>query len=104
MKRHDQEQMLSLYDQWQTSGKSKTNFAISHGIRPTTFYYWTRKFEQAESGSASGFRRISIEEASFATGNPIAAIHYPSGTCLELYAPVQDMSSSGIELIKKLLE
>lgn len=40
--------MLDLYNQWQTSGKNKTDFAVSHDIRPTTFYYWTRKSEKAE--------------------------------------------------------
>ncbi|MEM9391121.1 MAG: hypothetical protein AAGA02_11640 [Bacteroidota bacterium] len=48
MKRHDHEQMLILYQQWQASGKSKTEFAAVHGVRPTTFYYWAREFEQAE--------------------------------------------------------
>jgi len=103
MKRHDQEQMLSLYDQWQASGKSKIDFAINHGIRPTTFYYWARKFERAGSGLAPGFRRISIEETSFTTGELMASIHYPSGIRVDLYTSIQGcMGSSSIELLKKL--
>ena len=103
MKKHDHEQMLSLYDQWQASGKSKTDFAVSHGIRPTTFYYWTRKFEQAES--ASGFGRISIEETSLNNqGELMAAIQYPSGTRLELYSSFQHLNNSYVQLLKTLTE
>lgn len=112
MKRHDQDQMLRLYDQWQASGESKTNFAVSQGIRPTTFYYWTRKFEQAHlsdghgeprSPGRSGFHRISIEGAP--SNNPrelMAAIQYPSGTRLELYSSFQNVDSSYVELLKTL--
>lgn len=105
MKKHDHEQMLSLYDQWQASGKSKTDFAVSHGIRPTTFYYWTRKFEQAKTDSASGFRRISIEETPRNNqGELMAAIQYPSGTRLELYSSFQDLNNSYVQLLKTLTE
>lgn len=103
MKRHDHEQMLSLYDQWQASGESKTEFAVNHGIRPTTFYYWARKFEQ--SGSGSGFRRISLDEAfPEHRDEPLATIHYPTGVRLELYTSIRGgMSSPEIELLKKLI-
>lgn len=104
MKRHDHGQMLNLYEEWQASGESKTNFAVSHHIRPTTFYYWARKFEQVRSEPASGFRRISIEET-FAEhrDEPMAAIHYPSGVRLELYPSLRGCMSSEIELLKKLI-
>lgn len=110
MKRHDQEQMLSLYDQWQASGKSKTDFAVSHGIRPTTFYYWTRKFEKAElsdrqTGSVSGFHHLSIEGPSYRNqGELMAAIQYPSGIRLELYSSFQNISSSYAQLLKSLTD
>lgn len=114
MKRHDHEQMLSLYDQWQASGESKTDFSVRRGIRPTTFYYWTRKFEQArlsegQAGSppvgGSGFRHLSIEETPGNNqGELMAAIHYPSGTRLELYSSFQNLSSSYVGLLKTLTE
>jgi antitoxin component YwqK of YwqJK toxin-antitoxin module len=105
MKKHNHEQMLGLYEQWQASGKSKTEFAISQGIRPTTFYYWTRKFEQVGSGSASGFHRISIEEPSYKNqGELMAAIQYPSGIRLELYSSFQNLNNSYVQLLKTLTE
>jgi hypothetical protein len=105
MKKHNYEQMLSLYSQWQASGKSKTEFAISQGIRPTTFYYWTRKFEQVEPDSASGFHRISIEEPSYKNQEELmAAIQYPSGIRLELYSSFQNLSGSYVQLLKTLTE
>lgn len=113
MKRHDQEQMLCLYGQWQASGKSKTNFVISHGIRPTTFYYWARKFEQAHLSSGqvesppaeSGFHQLSIEGTRDNNqGELMAAIQYPSGTRLELYSSFRDLSSSYAQLLKTLTE
>lgn len=104
MKKHDHEQMLSLYSDWQASGKSKTDFAVSQGIRPTTFYYWTRKFEKEESGSASGFHRISTEDLSCGKeGELMAAIQYPSGIRLELYSSFH-LSDSYLQLLKRLTE
>lgn len=105
MKRQDQEQMLDLYEQWQSSGESKADFAVNHGIRPTTFYYWSRKFEQASLGTGSGFRRICIEEtAGNHEGELMAAIQYPSGTRLELYSSFQHLNSSYVELLKSLTD
>lgn len=107
MKRHNHEQMLRLYTEWQTSGESKTDFALSHHIRPTTFYYWTRKFEQVGSLSTggSGFRPISIEETPNHNQEELmAAIQYPSGIRLELYSSFQHLSSSYVGLLKKLTE
>ena len=105
MKRHDHEQMLSLYQQWQASGKSKTEFAEVHGIRPTTFYYWTRKFAQAESASSPGFQPITIAGPLYKNpGELMAAVQYPSGVRLELYSSFQDVSSSYAQLLKTLVE
>lgn len=111
MKRNDHEQMLRLYEQWQASGESKIDFAVRHGIRRTTFYYWARKFEQAhlsdgqaEPASASGFRRISIETPNNSQGEVMAAIQYPSGIRLELYSSFQNLSSSYVQLLKTLTE
>lgn len=109
-KRHDHEQMLCLYEQWQVSQESKTKFALRQGIRPSTFYYWTRKFEQSQlpgnkEESISGFHHISIEEPDFKNqGELMAAIQYPSGTRLELYSSFQNLSSSYVELLKTLTQ
>lgn len=103
--------MLSLYEQWQASGESKAHFAVSCGIRPSTFYYWARKFEQAniavgQTGRpASGFHHISIEGSSHNNqGELIAAIDYPSGIRLKLYSSFQVLSNSYVQLLKTLTE
>lgn len=95
MKRHDHQQMRSLYEQWQASGESKTVFATRNGVRPTTFYYWVQKFKKSflaasPSVPGSGFRPITIEGAAIVNqGQAMAVIHYPSGARLELYSPVE---------------
>ena len=89
MKRHDQEQMRILYNQWKGSGESQIVFARRNGIRPTTFYYWRCKFEKvgpkSEKGPAVGFRPIALNAATIEGPQPTAVIHYPSGTRLELH-------------------
>lgn len=105
MKNHDQSQMLGLYKQWQASGKSKTDFAVSQGVRPTTFYYWTRKFEQMGPGTSSGFSQISIAETPCSNpGELMAAVQYPSGIRLELYSSFQQLNNSYVELLKSLTQ
>lgn len=104
MKRFDHEQMLSLYQEWQTSGINKRDFAISQGVRPTTFYYWTRKFERAELSPAGGFQRISMEESYKSPGELMAAIQYPSGTRMEIYSSFQHVSASYVQLLKTLIQ
>lgn len=96
--------MLDLYDQWQASGDSKAEFAVKHGIVPTSFYYWTRKFEQ-KPATASGFHHIPIAEPSYQNqGELMAAIQYPTGILLELYSSFQNLGSSYIGLLKALTE
>ena len=88
MKRHDEDQMLSFYQQWLDSGQSKTRFAHAHGIIPTVFYYWVKKFQrQGPVPSFSpGFRQIALDQGPAKAGNqPLARICYPSGVCIDLY-------------------
>lgn len=89
MKRQSAQEMRTLYQEWLTSGKSKSEYADSMGLVRTTFYYWAKKFnsEEEASSTGSGFQLLD-------TGSPIgrgrilAHIHYPSGVSLELYEGV----------------
>jgi transposase-like protein len=88
MKRHDEDQMHGLYEQWLDSGQSKTRFAHTHGIIPTVFYYWVKKFQGHSPGSSisTGFRQISLDQSPARSVNqPLARICYPSGVCIDLY-------------------
>jgi len=72
--------MRELYKEWQYSGQSKKTFAIGKNIKPSTFCYWSKKFEQ-ESRSSNGFVPIQIAST---PEPPIAlTIHYPSGIKIE---------------------
>lgn len=103
MKRHDNEQMHELYKQWQASGKSKADFAATHGIRCSTFYYWARKFEQEALVTSAGFEWLTIEELpNKNSAGLMAAIEYPTGVRLELYSSFQNVSSSYAEMLKML--
>jgi hypothetical protein len=104
MKRYDHNQMQNLYEQWRASEMSKIDFALTHQIRPATFYYWIRKFEKTVDCPASGFQRVSIEEPTHhnSQGELMAAIHYPSGIRLELYSSFQHLGDSYTELLKSL--
>jgi hypothetical protein len=91
MKRHDEDQMHSLYQQWLDSGQSKTRFARTQGIIPTVFYYWVKKFQGQQTAPSfpsglTGFRQIALDHGlAKAAGQPLARICYPSGVCIELY-------------------
>ena len=73
-----QEEMLSLIEQWQESGKTQQLFCQEHDLTYTTFYYWLR-----------GYRR-QLDESSFlpveiSSGSHIE-IRYPGGVILQLPA------------------
>jgi hypothetical protein len=89
MKRQDEDQMRSLYQQWLDSGQSKTRFAHTQGILPTVFYYWVKKFQRQDPGSLlppglPGFRQLALDPVK-AGNQPLARICYPSGVCIDLY-------------------
>jgi len=73
-----QEEMLSLIEQWQGSGKTQQVFCQEHDLNYTTFYYWLRRY------------RRQVEESSFlpieiSSGAHIE-IRYPGGVILQLPA------------------
>ena len=73
-----QEEMLSLIEQWQNSGKTQQIFCQEHDLTYTTFYYWLRRY------------RRQLEESSFlpieiSSGANIE-IRYPGGVILQLPA------------------
>jgi len=73
-----QEEILSLIEQWQDSGKPQQVFCQEHGLTYTTFYYWLRKYRrQMEEGS---FLPIEISSESN------IEIRYPGGVILQLPA------------------
>lgn len=91
MKRYDEKEMQGLYIQWLESGQSKTSFAKERDIVPTTFYYWTKKFQVQQlfpppSGRNGGFSLLTVQQETKARyGEPVARINFPSGISVDLY-------------------
>lgn len=84
-----QEEMLSLIEQWQGSGKTQQIFCKEHELTYTTFYYWLRRY------------RRQLEESSFlpieiSSGSHIE-IRYPGGVILQLPAATR------LAMLKQLL-
>jgi transposase-like protein len=92
MKRHSEQEMHRLYEQWLASGKSKADFASAHNIVPTTFYYWARKLGQqqpVQPPAPGGFRLLDVPGSSGLSQTPATArLTYPSGVWVDLYGPL----------------
>ena len=73
-----QEEMLSLIEQWQESGKPQQVFCQEHDLTYTTFYYWLRRYRRQVDESS--FLPIEISSSSQ------IEIRYPGGVILQLPA------------------
>ena len=73
-----QEEMLSLIEEWQGSGKTQQTFCQEHDLTYTTFYYWLRRYRRKLE--ESNFLPIEISSGSH------IEIHYPGGVILQLPA------------------
>ncbi|AEL25316.1 IS66 family insertion sequence element accessory protein TnpA [Cyclobacterium marinum] len=99
MKRQTESNMRKLYQEWLSSGVSRSEFSDMHGIVRTTFYYWTKKFstQEEETNNGKAFQLLDTIPSVGREGRVIAHIHYPSGISLEIYDGVSP------EFIKTLL-
>jgi len=73
-----QEEMLSLIELWQESGKSQQLFCQEHDLTFTTFYYWLRRYRRQMDESS--FLPVEISSESH------IEIRYPGGVILQLPA------------------
>jgi hypothetical protein len=95
MKRHEQQKMRKLYQQWLGSGQSKTVFATAQGIIPTTFYYWIKKFQKQELIPSSvvkngGFSLLAVQDSFLFPNRPaVARINFPSGVSVDFYGALE---------------
>lgn len=76
-----QEEMLTLIESWQESGKTQQAFCQEHDLTFTTFYYWLKRY------------RCGLDESSFlpveiSSGSHIE-IRYPDGIILQLPAAIK---------------
>ena len=71
-----QEEMLSLIEQWQESGKTQQVFCQEHDLTFTTFYYLLKRYRRGLD--ESNFLPVEISSGSH------IEIRYPGGVVLQL--------------------
>jgi transposase-like protein len=76
-----QEEMLSLVERWQESGKTQQLFCQENNLTYTTFYYWLKRYRRGQDESS--FLPVEIS-----SGTNIE-IRYPGGIILQLPAAVK---------------
>lgn len=87
-------EMYPLIERWKESGQTQRKFCESHAIKPSTFIYWLKRYEEREVIPAvSSFREITPEQRTLDK----IEITYPNGVRLSLPA------SSSSEIIRPLL-
>lgn len=94
MRQRKKTEMYPLVKSWQQSGQSKLAFSQAHGLKPHTFHYWVKKYEQEAtkkllSDNNSKFIPLAIAEfTEQKTSKSQLALTYPNGVRLELSAPI----------------
>jgi transposase-like protein len=59
-----QEEMLSLIEQWQGSGRTQQSFCQEHDLTFSTFYYWLKRYRRVQD--ESNFLPVEISSGSHA--------------------------------------
>lgn len=81
-KAHRQEQMFKLVAACYESGLTKKAFCQQEGLHPQVFYYWQRKYRQANStthvSNGTCLMPLELKETPKSV-NPALEIHYPNG-------------------------
>lgn len=77
-------EMTDMIRQWETSGKTQVQYLSEHGMKPSLFYYWLKKYRQ--SLSPGGFVPLQVIKDKKIARAPeaIIAIRYPNGTSIHL--------------------
>jgi hypothetical protein len=76
-----QEEMLSLIERWQESGKTQQIFCQENNLSYATFYYWLKRYRR-------GLDESSFLPVEISSGTNIE-IRYPGGIILQLPAAVK---------------
>jgi hypothetical protein len=78
IKRH--EEMMSLIERWQQSGKTHKLFCQEQNLAYSAFYYWLKRYRREIDESS--FLPLEISSGSF------IEIRYPGGVTLQLPAQI----------------
>lgn len=79
-------EMLELFEKWQSSNQSMATFAQNQGISRTTLYYWFAKFKKQSKQNArkgkKSFSQIKVAPPQ-PSNKPSIMITFPSGVSIE---------------------
>lgn len=94
-----QQKMVSLIEQWKTSGLSQKAFCLQHEVRYYVFHYWYKRYRDAQrqdtlesvaaQNASSSFIALQInpDRSSLPTASH-AELIYPDGRRLLFHQPV----------------
>ena len=94
-----QQKMVSLIEQWKTSGLSQKAFCLQHEVRYYVFHYWYKRYRDAQrqdtlesvaaQNAPSSFIALQItsDRSSLPTASQ-AELIYPDGRRLLFHQPV----------------
>jgi len=79
-----QNQMYSLIESWQESGKTQREFCKNYNLAYTAFHYWYKKYRLSQQPTTpSAFIPLQIPPN---IKNPIAEITFPDGRRFTFYS------------------
>lgn len=77
-----QASMFELIKEWEISGLSKKTFCRNHGIAPSKFFYWLKKWKNTKEEVPDGFVAITPGKAD--AFHAQYRLKYPNGVQLEV--------------------
>jgi len=78
-----QEEMTSLIESWQESGKTQQVFCQEHDLTFSTFYYWLKRYRREINENS--FLPVEINSSTQSS----IEIRYPDGVILQLPASIK---------------
>jgi hypothetical protein len=77
-------EMISIIREWESSGTTQVQYFTDHGLKPSLFYYWLKRYR--ESSSPGGFVPVQVVRGKNTgkTSEAIIMIRYPNGTSIHL--------------------
>ena len=76
--RKSREEMFPLVSEWSSGNETQREFCQSRGLRPSTFSYWHKKYQEAHSQQTAPFTEVVPEVKS------TIEICYPNGVKVHL--------------------
>ena len=81
-------EMLQLFEKWQSSNQTMATFAQSQGVSRSTLYYWFAKFKKQtgrtkrKRNGKKSFSQIKVDPSPQVTKSGVI-INFPSGVSIE---------------------